>query len=277
MEKWCKKIYSIWCLLSMKYLRMFWVFLRASIVKEIAFRANFFIGIIGSFCFIALYILVLVFLTKFMSFGSWGTREMWVLMGVFLIIVYAVFFLFWRGLFRVSQEIHSGAFDYILVLPVDSQFVASCRGGGVHNLLSLIFGIIILVIATSTLEFSPNILQIIVSVICISIAILDFYSLLILTICLGFKYGDASEIFWMTFRFQDFLRFPLEAFSQVNPFFLAIVIPFSALSSIPAGILIWQDYPVINSIVFILVSILFIIVTRMAWNKSLQYYSSASS
>jgi len=63
-----------------KYLRTFIIFIKASFTKELDFRFNFIMTLIGSFCFIVSYILTLVFLFNNISIGNWSTKDMWLLL-----------------------------------------------------------------------------------------------------------------------------------------------------------------------------------------------------
>ena len=259
-----------------KYLRTFIIFIKASFTKELDFRFNFIMTLIGSFCFIVSYILTLVFLFNNISIGNWSTKDMWLLLGIALTIYYAIFYLFWRGLVYLGRNIINGQFDFYLLRPIDTQFLSSFRGGGMHNLIALIFGIALTIVAISNLGINVTPFTYIFFILAIIISILDFSNLLFAIMTLSFKYGDAAELFYLAFNFQDIMRYPAESFFKAPIMLLLIAVPFSALSTVPAMILKSSLFPFKEFAVFVSLSIVFNFLVRIFWISQLKFYTSGS-
>lgn len=257
------------------------VFIRAKIARLIAdlgFRMNFFTGIIGSFCFVALYIITINLLMPKISLGNWTIKEMWVLLGNFIIFCYAVFYLFWRGMFNLVDGIRTGSLDFYLLKPMDSQFFISFGdGGGVHNLLLIIAGFFFTLWSITSLGVSPSIFQWLLWLVTMFIAIIDFYSALFLLGMLNFHLGYLGEAVFQIFELQGLSRYPMEAFSKLPVAIAIIAIPFSALTTIPTKILINMPITQVEIFGYFLISILFICGVRFIWFRELKHYTSASS
>lgn len=259
-----------------KYLTIFSIFFRTSLAKDLSFRFSFFAGIIGAFCYVGLSYFMVYFLMSHVSFGRWNEHEMFVMLGNFYIIEYTIFFLFWRGFIYVVRDIHKGMFDYYLLRPADSQFLISIKGGGIHNLLALFFGIGTLIYGVLITGSSPSLFHILLYVVTITASILNFYSFLLMLVCLNFKYGYLEEVIYFAFTFEDFTRYPMDAFKKL-PFYLFIIAtPFSALATIPAKILIDTNISINEVSIFLLASMVFFYCARKVWLISVNSYSSSS-
>lgn len=244
---------------------------------DLFYRTNFLTGVIGSFCFVGLYVLVILLLMQHVHFGSWTLKEMWLLLGTFLIFVYAVFYFFWRGMLLLVNDIRTGMFDYDLIRPIDSQFLVSFKGGGIHNLLAMIAGLILTLFAIINLQLSPSLIQILFYILTLILSILNFYSLMVLMALLNFRFDYLGEASFQIFDFQNFSRYPLEAFNRIPVILGILVIPFSALTTIPTNILLNKNISYTEVTVFILLSILFFFIARFCWFRAIRLYSSASS
>lgn len=260
-----------------KHLKIFLLMIKTYLSEELSFRLNFLMELVGTFCFIGLYVAMIIFLMSRISFGSWTIKEMWILLGNFLIICYSIFYFFWRGMLHLVENIRNGSLDFYLTKPVDSQFFVSIHGGGVHNLLAIITGIIVLIWAILNLGINPSPLQIAFLVLTIIAGILDFYSLLLFLATLNFHFGYLGEASFQIFEFQNFSRYPMEAFKALPLGLLFLVIPFSALTSVPSMILINKIFPWTEVLIFLLASLFLIFAVRKYWFREINYYSSASS
>ena len=260
----------------LKYLKIFTVIVKASLMKELYYRFNIIMSLLGSFCFIAIYMLTLIFLLSNVKFGNWTTGEIWLLLGVAIIIYYGIFFLFWRGLVYLGRDVINGNFDFYLLRPIDSQFISSIRGGGLHNILALIFGIGLTIIAINNLHLILDPLKIFIFIMTIIVAMVDFYNLLFGIVALSFKYGNATDLFYLAFNFQEFMRYPIDAYIK-SPLILAVfAVPFSAMTTVPVLILKSANFPWGYFAAFIFLSVLFALFIRHFWLNQLKSYTSGN-
>ena len=142
-----------------KYLVIFRLIILTRLSADLSFRMSFFATLIGSFCFIFLYIATLFLLMSHVQFGAWGEKEMWLFLGVFLIFCFLVFYIFWRGLWNFPENVRTGLLDFYLTKPLDSQFIVSIAGGGFHNLLAVVFGIVLTLWSMSVLNLQIGLLS----------------------------------------------------------------------------------------------------------------------
>lgn len=259
-----------------RYIRIFFIYFKISCIRELAFRVSFFTGIIGSFVFVVLNWAIVHFLMQKISLGLWTEKEMLVLLGCFFIVDYSFFFFFWRGFIRMPRNIRDGVFDFYLIKPLDLQFSASIMGGGIHNLMALVFGIFVLAFSIHNLGVQPNLLQILTAAFCLVLSILDLYSLMLLLITLNFRFGFIEEVINFVLSFQDFSRYPLDVFSRLPVLLFIFAAFFSSLSTIPAIIFINSSFPIKEVLIFVVFSLAFICFARKVFFRSVKHYQSAN-
>lgn len=254
---------------------IYWIHFRCGISRELAFRFSFFAGLVGSFVFVVLNLLIIFFLMQKISIGRWTAKEMWILLASFLIIYYSFFFFFWRGLLKFVRNIRDGLFDYYLLKPFDLQYMMSMSGGGIHNLLAIFFGFAVLFWGLINYGASFNIFRMMISIFSMAIAAIDFYSLILFFVSLNFRFGYFEEVIGFVLSFQDFSRYPLDAFASLPLQLLIFAVPFSAMSTIPAITLINKTLPVKEILLFLTCSFAFIYFVRRFFYRAVRNYSSS--
>lgn len=259
-----------------KYSAIYWIYFKTSLARDLAFRFSFFASIIGSLCFICLSFFVIYFLTQKVTIGNWTPGKMLVLLGNFYILEYAFFYFFSRGLTKLIENVRNGELDFYLLKPVDTQFYISFIGGGTQNLLSLIFGIGVVIYSLVNLNLDVSPFQIILSVFLMIISILAFYSFALIMTTLNFKHGYFEEAIRVIFAFHDSARYPMDAFVKLPLHLLIIAVPFSALSTIPTKVLVNTDFPIEEVGIFLFLTTVFIVMGRVIWQRALRQYTSAS-
>jgi len=177
-----------------RYLKLTLKYFKITCIQELAFRFSFFTGIIGSFVFVILNWAIVYFLMQKVTIGRWTEKEMIVLLGCFYIVYYAFFLLFWRGFIKIPRNIRDGVFDYFLMKPIDLQFSSTIMGGGIHNFFALCFGFFVLIFGINNLGIQVSLLQIVSGGFCLILALLNFYSLMLILISLNFKYGFMLKV-----------------------------------------------------------------------------------
>lgn len=259
-----------------RYTRILLIYYKTFLLRDMKFRLSFLTGVIGAFCYVGLYFFTIFFLMKKISIGRWGTEEMWVLLGCFYVIIYAYFFLFWRGFLLLISSIRNGQFDAYLLKPIDTQFLVASTGGRIHNLLSMLFGIFVLI--WSALKFASNItiIRAILVPLVIGLSVVDLFSFAMLLITLNFKFGYLDEIMVFVNSFQDFTRYPSDAFTKLPIYLLVLALPFSALTTMPALLIIETSFPLIPLLLFSLASIGFFLISRYVFYNSIKHYTSGS-
>lgn len=261
---------------ALKYFYIFWYHTKVFFGEKIKYKFNLFIGIIGSFCFVSLYFFTIFFLMQNVSIGNWTLQEMWVLLGSFYIVFYLFFLLFWKGLIRLTRSIVNGEFDNYLTKPVDIQLAVASNGGEIHNLFALIFGIGVLIYGITVSPNSLSIFEGLLLPILLFLGTINFTSFIFLLLSLSFKYGHLEGVFELAMSFQDFSRYPANAFNNLPIYILIFTIPVSALTTIPSLLVVRPTFPFIEVLIYLICSFLFIYFCRRVFYSQIKKYTSGS-
>src|SRR5512143_2613174 len=135
----------------MRYLRLVKYFMLSSAQTDLAYRANFAIGLLNSLLNLVVGVLGLVVLfSQVNTLNGWTFASTLALLGVFLTINAL------RGWFigpslellaGIEGDVWSGRFDYTLLRPINTQFFVSVRQWSWFAVIDLALGLGVVVIA----------------------------------------------------------------------------------------------------------------------------------
>lgn len=259
-----------------RYLKVFWIQFKFHTTKTLSFRFTFLLAVFGSFCFIALYYFTFLFLLAKVSFANWSTSEMWVMLGCFIVVVYGFFMFFYRPLLVYTDAIHTGGLDTFLLKPIDTQFLFASCGGGIHNLLSIFFGLGLIYLGVNNLSYSVTFISITGMVVSLLISMINLFSLVFLLLTFGFKLGYTEGLVALVIKFQDFMKFPIDAYRHIPAYLLLFAMPFSLLTTIPVLVLLNKPYALELFLGYAFGSLCFVFLVRKTFTYLLREYSSGS-
>ncbi len=262
----------------MRPLHLIFSFARASLQKDLAYRANFWISLLHSCINLAVGIFSLQILFKQIdSLKGWTQAEALSLLGVYLVISSL------RGLFigpslealaGIGQEIWSGNFDFSLLKPVPVQFLVSFRFWNFYALLDLILGIAVLVYANSLGSIVPilNLLMFLLGLFC---AVVILYAVLLSFTALTF-WSPGFLFTWVFDSLFQLARYPVTIYPPWLRMILTWIIPVGLMTTIPAQILHgkipWQIIGWSS-----LASAILLFFSSWFFNRAIKRYASASS
>ena len=142
------------------YLRVFLTFARNSLVRDMTFRGNFLIdadqldGL--DVLNLAFYLLVFRY-TEFDRQGpGWGQYQFYVFFATGLVINSLVQTFFMTNIDELTDLIRTGGLDFILLKPIDTQFLVSLRRIEWSSLSNLVAGLVILGYSLVHLAYCPG-------------------------------------------------------------------------------------------------------------------------
>lgn len=137
----------------MRYIRLLGLFLRASLLEELAYRTNFWISLLNSLLNLGVAVAgLLVLFGQVQAVQGWTFAATLALLGVFLTVSALrglVFGPSLEALVGMDGEMWTGRLDYTMLRPVNIQFLASFRTWRPFQLLDLVLGVGVLVWAVS--------------------------------------------------------------------------------------------------------------------------------
>ena len=133
------------------YFRVLLTFARNSLVRDMTFRGNFLIETFSSLAWVfinlAFYVLIFRFTSMIGEDGGWGKYQFFMFFATGLLINSLVMTLFMTNLDELSDLIRTGALDFVLLKPIDAQFLVSLRRIDWSSLANFAFGLALLLYA----------------------------------------------------------------------------------------------------------------------------------
>jgi ABC-2 type transport system permease protein len=260
-----------------KYLKLYWHFLRFSISKSLLFRFDFTFRIVMDCIFYFVHIAFFKVIFGHAGFvGDWSQEQVMIFVSAYLIADAIQMTLFSNNTWMIPIYINKGDLDYYLLRPVSDLFFLSLREFAFNSFINLILaiGINIYFIQTSSLSFEWW-------------QIVLFYVLIFngAYIHLLIRLMAATPVFWThsgrgleaTFwTLERFAEKPDSIYKGWLRYGLMFVIPFVAVSSFPSRVLFGES--VLEVTAYCLgISVIFTYFTIKLWELGLKNYSSASS
>ena len=142
------------------YLRVFLTFARNSLVRDMTFRGNFIIDAISSLAWVIpnviLYLQVFRFTNSIGKNTGWEQYQFYVFFATGLVMNAVVQTFFMTNIDELTDLIRTGGLDFILLKPIDTQFLVSLRRIEWSSLANLVAGLAILGYSLAHLACVPG-------------------------------------------------------------------------------------------------------------------------
>lgn len=263
----------------MHYLRLIGSFVRASAQQEIAYRANLFISLLHSLLNLGTGTLgVVVLFGQVEIVQGWDFPATLALLGVYLTISAL------RGLFigpslealaGLGREIWNGQFDFTLLRPVDTQFLASFRYWRLFALFDLALGLSVLAVAIVHLDKAPTPAHLVTFLVALGAGVTILYAILLAFTALVF-WSPGFLFTWFFDGLFQMARYPVGLYPGWLRLVLTWIVPLGIMTTVPAQALV-GDLPTGTLIGSVVLAAAVFIGASSLFRSGLRRYASASS
>jgi ABC-2 type transport system permease protein len=261
----------------MRYFSLFATNLRTSIATAMQYRANFIIEAVLSFAWLAIALLPLIVLFEQRdSVAGWDQPSALIVMAYFMAVKAIMEGMVTPSLVSLVEKIRSGAFDYVLLKPVDSQFMVSTAGYEPQKVIDLVGAIVLASYAFSMRGVWPSAGQVGVGVLLLISGVLAMYSLWIICAAASFWVVRLDNLIYLLMAIFDTARWPIHVFRGAWRFVFTFIIPVAIMTTFPAMALLGK----LSSRTTLLTvggSLVMVLVSRVIWRAAIRNYTSASS
>ena len=267
------------------YGRVFAMLVRNSLVREMTFRGNFLITMATRlFWFASQIVLFTVIYGHVESIRDWSRYEYYAFMATFMLIFALIEAFFLPNAIAFGERIRTGDLDFVLVKPIDPQFLVSLERVDFAVLTNAFFALVLLGVSLAKLDVVPTVGQVAIYASLVAIAVLFFYSLMIVCASLSIFLGRNTGLqdFW--FYVTIFGRYPQSFFRQSGlgeaiVFGLSYFLPILLVVTVPARTLLGKTLEPSSAVLLLTptLTLLFAWLSRRLFLWSLSRYSSASS
>jgi ABC-2 type transport system permease protein len=260
-----------------RYLSLFATNLRTSVATALQYRANFIIEAVLSFAWLAIALLPLIVLfEQRTSVAGWDQPSALIVMAYFMAVKAIMEGMVTPSLVSLVEKIRSGAFDYVLLKPVDSQFMVSTAGYEPQKVIDLVGAIILATYALSMRGVWPTAGQVGVGVLLLICGVLAMYSLWIICAAASFWVVRLDNLIYLLMAIFDTARWPIHVFRGAWRFIFTFIIPVAIMTTFPAMALLGQ-LSARTTLLTVGGSLAMLVVSRLIWRAAIRNYTSASS
>lgn len=261
----------------MRYLKLLSIFYRNALYSEMEYRANFIANCFMSAFWLAFAILGLqVFFYHRDQIGAWGYYEAMLVVGFYSLFSGIIEAVLQPNMSRIIDQIRTGNFDFVLLKPVNSQFMASLRRLSIWKLADVVMGLGICVYAMVRLAIAPKVLDLAAAagfVLCGAVILYSIWLIMVTSAFWFVRIDNITELFSAVFETG---RFPVSVYPSWLRGVLTFVVPIAFITTFPAAAVIGRAAPWLL-IVAVLLAVVFFGGCVWFWQFAVRRYSSASS
>ena len=263
-----------------RYFSLWYSILKYSLSRDMEYKTNF-IGslFVDGIYYVTWYYFFEVIYSKTTMLGDFD-REAILVFLISTFFVDTLFMMLFDGAGYLKEHIRTGSLDFILLRPVNSQFLISFRYIRSYAIVSFI---ILLIILINILQlFHPdslNVFNLSLFFVSLMLGVTIWYCIEFIMSCLTFYFRDFRTGGWLTHEIMKFSMRPDSIYTGLVRKILFTILPMALVASVPSRILLYG----INSTnlkylcaQIVVVALLFLL-TRIFWKNGMKKYESAQS
>lgn len=208
--------------------------------------------------------------------GGWSLGEALLVIAFFTILKAMLEGIVSPNLVAVVEHIRKGTLDFILVKPVDAQFMVSASRFTLHKVIDATAGVAIAVWASGRLGLHPGFAQIAGALAMLVASTAILYSLWLAVISLAFWFVRVDNLSYLFNAIFDAARWPVSVFRGWVRVLLTFVVPVGLMTSFPAMALL-GTLSRGNVLAATALAVGLLALSRFVWTRAVRRYASASS
>lgn len=266
------------------YLRVLAMFVRNSLVREMSFRGNFLIEVVTrAFWFAAQIVMFDLIYRNVRTVNGWERYEFFAFMATGMMINTLIEAFFMPNCANFSELIRKGNLDFVLLKPIDTQFLISFEKLDLGSLSHLLFSGSLLVYSLVQLGRPISPTQVVMYLGLIAVGVAFFYSLMIILASTSVWLGRNQGLYDFWFYITIFARYPRSIYAgsragELLSLVFSYVLPILLVVTVPAEVIVdkllapsWIAWITFAAAIFGL------FISRAVFQWSLRHYRSASS
>tara|TARA_Y100001970_G_scaffold8414_1_gene9811 strand:+ start:532 stop:1359 length:828 start_codon:yes stop_codon:yes gene_type:complete len=267
-------------LMVLRYIHLWFSIFKYSLARDMEYKTNF-IGslFVDVIYYITWYYFFEVIYSKTSMLGDFD-REAILVFLIATFFVDTIFMMLFDGAGYLREHIRTGSLDFILLRPVNSQFLISFRYIRSYTLVSLL--VLSIILYNILIAFHPeslNLLNIGLFTISLFMGVLIWYSFEFIIASLTFFFRDFRTGGWLSHEVMKFSMRPDSIYKGFMRKILFTILPMALVASFPSRLLL-HGLTIQNQKYFftqIVVVTILLSLTRVFWKIGLKRYESAQS
>lgn len=256
------------------------LFLRVSVQNLAAYRFDIVMRFVMAFIHVAVEIMsVWIIFSNTKEIRGWRWQHMLVLVGVFRIVAGGIRIIIVPNMRALLEDIRSGKLDFVLLKPVNAQFLVSVREFVLWRVADVVLGFTVAIVGCVQLNGTVPVGALLSFIVTLGAAGAIVYSiwLMLATLCFWFvRIQNLEMIFWNVFEAG---RYPIVIYPPWMQSAFTFVIPLAFITTIPASALLGEEVKILQYAPlwawgFALVAL---VLSRWFWRFGLRHYAGASA
>jgi ABC-2 type transport system permease protein len=177
---------------------------------------------------------------------------------------------------NLVERIRSGAFDYVLLKPVDAQIMISASRYEPWKIFDLLGAVALAVYAFVRRGHSPSLGEVALGLALLVTGVLAMYALWIAIASLSFFVVRLDNLVYLMGAIFDSARWPVQVFRGAWRIVFTFVIPVAVMTTFPAMALL-GTLDARTALATVAGAFAMVLISRMIWRAAIRNYTSASS
>jgi ABC-2 type transport system permease protein len=260
-----------------RYLRLFVVQLRLSASAGMAYRGDFLLEGLMSIGWLLITLLPLyVLYSERDAVGGWSLPEALVVLAYFTGVKGVLEGIVSPSFVDLVERIRTGAFDYVLLKPIDAQAMISASRFEPWKMFDVLGALAIVIYAFAKLGYAPSPVDVALGIVLFISGVLAMYSLWILCAAAAFWVVRLDNLTFLLGAIFDTARWPVSIFPRAWRIIFTFVIPLAVMTTYPARALLGQ-LRAETALAVCGGTLGLLVLSRLVWRKAIRSYTSASS
>lgn len=245
---------------------------------RLAYRGDFFISVMTTIV-ATLFGIAVVWLIfgRVPQLLGWSFYEILFLYG-FSLLPMALFNMFSINLYYFGQTyIVEGKFDRVLLRPINSLFQILFEQFRLEAASDAVLGIVLIITCAQKLNLPMGPAQWIFLIAAAICGCTIYLSIFLMLTCVSFWMEDRVGVVPPVYNMLTFGRYPLDIYNPFIKFFLSWIVPFGFATFYPTASLLKPDVYGLYGFLIPVVTVIFLILSILVWNRGVRNYSSTGS
>jgi len=263
------------------YARLLGSFARYALAREMSFRGNFLIKVTVEVIWVG--IMLAFYRTVFArtnAIAGWNEPEYLFFVGCFFAINGLIETLFLDNCNEFADLIRTGDLDFLLLKPIDEQFLITCRKIDWATVPTVLMGMGLMLLALVEMHWQFDLVRLLGFCMFFICGVSLAYSFMLVLTALSVWLVRNQNLMEMWWLFSSLARYPKEIFNQswAEPLgkLFTYAIPILLVVNVPARVMVKTLDPAMIGFT-LLATVLAFLLSRLFFLRALRSYRSASS
>jgi ABC-2 type transport system permease protein len=259
------------------HIKTYRALVRFSLSKSMEFRFDFFFRFIMDCFFYAITIAFFeVIFLHTESLAGWQRHEVLFFISGGLLIDAVYMTVIAKNIWEMPRLINKGELDFQIIRPVNTLFLSMSRYFEFASLLNIFVALGIMIYAIQLFPTTPNFFQMLGYFFLLLNGLIIFVCLRLFTILPVFWTHSELGFHMLFMSLEQLSEKPEVIFRGLTHFVFTTILPFLVITSFPARFF-FGSLEVFEFIYMTLLTIIFMYLVKVIWQRGLRVYSSASS